>query len=799
MSMKNWSLKQKLITAFVAMGVLPMLVVNAISYVKSYNEIKRLSVEALHMTGVDRAHAIETYFKSELAAFRDLSLTSFVKEAVLAFEKAFEEFETVPLSEEQKREVERFYSSTFAPAYKSKTGKDFDVRGYVSALAPRAFQAQYDYIANNSHPLGEKLKMQRPLRKNSYAELHAKNHPDFKEYLENHALYDLFLVAPDGDVVYSVFKETDFATNLLKGPLRESGLAEAFRESSKLKEGDFYVADMRPYGPSYDEAAVFASTPLFDDNERYIGSLIIQFPFEKINAIVMDREGLGQGGQVIVVGPEGKLRTDTFIQAEKYNVKNSFAPGSTLNVLTPALEQVRSTKKAGTMEQISHTGQKTLTFFRPVRFANLEWYLLAEKPEAEVFAELYSLNWTLAILILLGTAATGFVGWWISRGLAGSIQSIITRLDSSSQQVSAASTESAASATELSEAATEQAASLQETMASVEEISAMVNQNAESALKAQSAVESNRAATEEGAKSVEHMMKAIHDIKKTNDDILGQMEASNKEFGEIVKIISEIGEKTKVINDIVFQTKLLSFNASVEAARAGEHGKGFAVVAEEVGNLAQMSGNAAKEIGGMLSESIKRVNDIVEQTTAKVDQLVEIGKDKITMGQSTAEQCREALKRISENAQTVLSMVTEIAHASKEQSQGIQEINKAISQLDQVTQQNSVVAQQSSAQAEQLSTEAHTLSIAVAELVSFVSGSSSREGSPKSVKKQEPGEPGSSLKSDHVIDLGSRLENSGPQKKVVSEQERSLRSIVSKKAVGSEALPSSDDPAFEEF
>ena len=74
-------------------------------------------------------------------------------------------------------------------------------------------------------------------------------------------------------------------------------------------------------------------------------------------------------------------------------------------------------------------------------------------------------------------------------------------------------------------------------------------------------------------------------------------------------LISEIGNKTKVINDIVFQTKLLSFNASVEAARAGEHGKGFSVVAEEVGNLAHMSGNSAKEITQLLESSINRVNN----------------------------------------------------------------------------------------------------------------------------------------------------------------------------------------------
>src|SRR6185436_9587072 len=97
-----------------------------------------------------------------------------------------------------------------------------------------------------------------------------------------------------------------------------------------------------------------------------------------------------------------------------------------------------------------------------------------------------------------------------------------------------------------------------------------------------------------------------------------------------------------------------------------------------------------------------KVNEIVENTKSRVDRLVEVGKDKILVGQSTAQKCREALNKITENARAVASMITEITNASREQAQGIQEINKAISQLDQVTQQNSAVAQQSSTQAEQL-------------------------------------------------------------------------------------------------
>jgi methyl-accepting chemotaxis protein len=394
---------------------------------------------------------------------------------------------------------------------------------------------------------------------------------------------------------------------------------------------------------------------------------------------------------------------------------------------------------------------------------------------------------TKALFSILGLLAALTIAYFFMQYLVKNLRSIVDTLNKTSGQVSIASSQSASSSSTLSEASTEQAASLQETMASVEEISAMVNQNADSATKTHAVVEMNQKVSEAGSKGVDDMLNAIGEIKDTNEEILHQMESSNREFGEIVRIISEIGEKTTVINEIVFQTKLLSFNASVEAARAGEHGKGFAVVAEEVGNLAQMSGNAAKEITDMLSDSIKKVNSIVENTKTKVDRLIDVGRDKITMGQSTAEKCRDSLNKITENAQTMSAMIAEIAHASKEQAQGVQEINKAISQLDQVTQQNSSVAQQSSNQSEELNIEAGNLQSAVDRLTVFVDGTNTGlNAEPTMVKDLK-----SVFKSNKnkVVNLSDHRVKPTPQH----------RAPAQKLVANGEAIPSSNDPNFEEF
>jgi methyl-accepting chemotaxis protein len=407
-----------------------------------------------------------------------------------------------------------------------------------------------------------------------------------------------------------------------------------------------------------------------------------------------------------------------------------------------------------------------------------------------------------AILISAGITCLGIIAGFIFaflilRNLLSTLRLVIDSLSASSKTVSRTSASAETSAATLSEAATEQAASLQQTMASAEEISAMISQNAESATKAKQTVEANDQATKAGSVAVVEMVAAIGEIKSTNEQILHQMQSSNKEFGEIVQIISEIGDKTKVINDIVFQTKLLSFNASVEAARAGEHGKGFAVVAEEVGNLAQMSGNAAKEITDMLSASIKRVNAIVEQTKSKVEQLVEVGKDKVSMGQSTAERCRLALEELSRNASTLTSMVTEIAQASKEQAQGVREINTAIAQLDQVTQQNSAVAQQSSAQADSLLRETHSLDASVTQLVEFVHGrhgSASQATGGGQLEEREKLTARSESPSKHVVSINAHRNKETSRGNSLNHGAGDV-----KMASGSDVSPSNNNPGFKDF
>jgi methyl-accepting chemotaxis protein len=265
------------------------------------------------------------------------------------------------------------------------------------------------------------------------------------------------------------------------------------------------------------------------------------------------------------------------------------------------------------------------------------------------------------------------------------------------------------SSNRLAEANHEQSASVTETAAALEETTQMIEKNNHSAKATSEKSRTSLDQAQQGQSLMEKMRASMKEISHGSDRVLERVDVANTQLEEIAKVIAEIQSKTKVINDIVFQTKLLSFNASVESARAGEHGKGFSVVADEIGNLANMSGKAAKEISEMLAASTVRVNSIVEQTRSEVRSLVGEMHEKVREGSDVASECAESFAGIVTDITSVTSMAQEINVASEEQSKGVGEINAAVSQLEKVTQSNATASQQVAGAAHSLKDQADHL------------------------------------------------------------------------------------------
>ena len=194
-------------------------------------------------------------------------------------------------------------------------------------------------------------------------------------------------------------------------------------------------------------------------------------------------------------------------------------------------------------------------------------------------------------------------------------------------------------------------------------------------------------------------------------------------INDIIKVISDISNKTKVINDIVFQTKLLSFNASVEAARAGEHGKGFAVVAEEIGKLATVSGNSAKEINSILIYATTQVENIIAKMSNRIVEITQKAKSQLASGEKITFECVDSLNEIVDNISELSSMMTDVSLAINEQSKGYSEITKAIGDIDVGVHRTLNLSEQTSENAQKLQYQVSELKEIVVTIEKEVLGS----------------------------------------------------------------------------
>jgi methyl-accepting chemotaxis protein len=252
------------------------------------------------------------------------------------------------------------------------------------------------------------------------------------------------------------------------------------------------------------------------------------------------------------------------------------------------------------------------------------------------------------------------------KGMRDSLVSIVSQVRAGTLTIASASAEITAGNQDLSGRSERQAGTLEETASSMEELTGTVRQNADNARQANALSESASKVAQRGGAVVAQVVETMASIN-----------ASSKQIAEIIG----------VIDGIAFQTNILALNAAVEAARAGEQGRGFAVVAGEVRNLAQRSAAAAREIKGLISDSVAKVDD---------------GAKLVDEAGSTMEEIVTSVKRVTD-------IMGEISLASQEQSAGIEQVNRAIGQMDETTRQNAALVEQAGTAASALQEEAENL------------------------------------------------------------------------------------------
>lgn len=367
------------------------------------------------------------------------------------------------------------------------------------------------------------------------------------------------------------------------------------------------------------------------------------------------------------------------------------------------------------------------------------WKVKINMDKKDAFSSINSAAKTFYATFFVMAVICGVISYFVASKLSKKLMAVSNELKETAKKTEESSHDLSRASNSVSKSSHEQAASIQETASTLDEFSNMLEMSTKNAEQSLNYSIKSKEAADDGKEIMRKVVSSINDIKLSNENVLTKTTEGNHKIREIVHLINEISDKTKVINDIVFQTKLLSFNASVEAARAGEHGKGFAVVAEEVGNLAVMSGNAAKEIFDMLGESTVKVQTIVSETQSEIESLMKSSTEKIESGITIAGECDSALDRIAQNIEAMNALVKEVVAAAKEQEIGVKQITIAIGEIEKSTNFNSSTASETLEYSHGLTSQARQLVKIISELENEIHGTQESSGALAEDKSSELG------------------------------------------------------------
>ncbi|MFN3826115.1 MAG: methyl-accepting chemotaxis protein [Micavibrio sp.] len=567
------------------------------------------------------------------------------------------------------------------------------------------------YIEENPNPLGQKEKLDAANDGSLYSQTHASYHPWFRSFLNQRGYYDVFLFRPNGDLVYTVFKELDFATNLNTGRWKDTDLARVFNDALKNPKDNYQAFyDFKPYAPSNDVPASFIAQAILNDDGSVAGVIAFQMPIARLNAIMQVAAGMGETGETYIVGPDKLMRSDSRFSKESTILKTK------VDTETVALG-LKGEKGVAVIND--YRGILVLSAYEPFEFKGTKWIIMAEMDEAEVMKPIINMKKSAVIWVMAAMLFVVIVAVFFAKGIAkpitnmsdamrvlaqgnynvvipglhlkdeiGSMAASVEvfkkngletlRLQKEQEQAKVrAEEEKRRMMNELADRFDQQvgkairdmigavdilqvtAKEMDGTARSTQESSTYVASSAE---ETNVNVQTVSAATEEMTASAKEISQQVANVASQANVASSSARAANEKVNQLKKLIENIGEVVDAIKNIAGQTNLLALNATIEAARAGAAGRGFAVVADEVKKLSSETAQKTEEIESRITEIQRATQESVMAMREIIDSILGID-GAAAQTASAAEEQNAVLAEIARNVSEVSLAVQQVSQA----------------------------------------------------------------------------------------------------------------------------------------
>ncbi|MBK8049154.1 MAG: HAMP domain-containing protein [Anaerolineales bacterium] len=425
------SVQSKILIVMMAVSIVSVLLIGYLGYRSGRAAIEANSFLRLDGLRQLRTDQLQTFFADARSKVNLMSVLS--ADELREFRTAYQELaRTATVTPEQEEAIQNFYVDTYLPKLADNLQSNPSVEGFLPATAVQEYLQYYYTVPNGG---GSGADIDDPGDGSAYSQVHRQRHPLLRSFVQPGE--DLiFIDGQSGEVIYTTDKHVDLGTNLLTGPFSGSALADAFREARKSGDEDFtIVTDFDSYRPAYGNPAIFVASPVFD-NGQMIGVAAVRLASQELVNLTSGDEqwqsdGLGVSGDVYLVGPDNKMRSQARGMIEHAGIytatllENGVSPndvahierlGTTIDTLSITSKPIEAALRGetGTIQSLNYLGDPVLSSFAPLQLQDLHWGIVAEITQAEALAPAQDFTQLLAVYMVCIILFVIFAGLFLT-------------------------------------------------------------------------------------------------------------------------------------------------------------------------------------------------------------------------------------------------------------------------------------------------------------------------------------------------------------------------------------------------